>query len=107
MRPEGVRLDDAAPVGIQRGGPLVAGTYAIAPVILVGETASGPAHVRHLERFQCRHDVIADATCVRNRRIRPDPDSLVDTAPEVFGELAKDVAVDRGARTGGIDRDFC
>ena len=42
---EGVRFDDPAPVGIEANGSW--GADALAPVILIRETAAGPANVRH------------------------------------------------------------
>src|SRR6478736_5812513 len=91
MRAESVWLDDAAPIGIQGGRPLVARPNAIAPVILVGEASARPAHVGHLDSLEGLDHVVANPTRVRNLRIRSHPHAFIDAAAEVFGELAEDV----------------
>ncbi|EEF21909.1 conserved hypothetical protein, partial [Ricinus communis] len=74
-------------------------------MVFVGEAAAGPAHVRHLDRFQRRHHVVADAARVGDGRIAADPDAAVDAVSKVFGELAEDVAVDDRARRRRVDAD--
>ncbi len=102
---EGVGLQHAAPVGIERGRALFGGADALAPVVFIGEAAAGPADIRDLDGFQGADDVVADAAGVGDRGIGADPDAFVNAVAEVLGELAEDVAVDRGARLCGVDRD--
>ena len=103
MRTESVGLDDAAPVGIERRGALVARTDAVAPVIFVGEAAAGPAHVRHLDGLESRDHVIADAAGVGDFRIRPDPHAFVHAAAEMLGELTEEMAIDFRAGFRDVD----
>jgi len=98
VRSEGVRLDDAAPVGIEcYRSPL---TDALSPMVFVGKAPSGPSHVRHFHRFERGDDIVADPARVRNLRVRADPNSLVNAVAEVFGELAEEVAVNLRASPG-------
>ena len=101
VRPERVRLDDAAPVGIDLRR--ARRTDAFAPVVVVGEAAARPPHVRHLQRLECRDDVVADAARVGDGRAGTDPHALVDALAQVLGELAEEVAVDLRAGLRGID----
>ena len=105
VRAERIRLDDAAPVRVERGRSRVQRADAVAPVVLVGEAAAGPAHVGHLEGLERRDDVIADAARVRDRRVGADPDAFVDALAEVLGELAEEVAVEHRTGLGRIDGD--
>src|ERR1035438_4001361 len=104
MRPKGVRLGHAAPVGIKRYGSLVERAEALAPVVLIGEAAAGPANVRHLESPQRDNNVIADAARIRDCGVLTDPDPLVNAVAKVLGELAKDVSVDLRSRLGRVAR---
>src|SRR6186713_2839422 len=103
VRAEGVWLDDAAPVGIQRGRPFVARADAIAPVIFIGKTSAWPANIGNLDGLERLDHVVADSTRVRNLRVRPYPHAFIDTAAEVFRELAEDVTVDCRAGFRCID----
>ena len=76
VRAEAVRLGHAAPVRVERDGSPIHRTDALAPVVLVGETAARPADVRHLQRLQRGDDVVADAARVGDRRVGADPDAL-------------------------------
>src|SRR5262249_16191461 len=84
VRPERVRLDHSAPVGIERLWPLRADAFA--PVVFVREAAARPANVRRLYRLQCGDDVVADAPRIRNWGIRTDPYALINAMAEVLGE---------------------
>ena len=88
--------------GVEGGGPVLAD--ALAPVVLVREAPARPAHVRHLDRLERGHDVVADAAGVGDGGVGTDPDALVDAGAEVLGELAEDVPVDLRARLRGVDR---
>ena len=104
MGSELVAVRNATPVGVQGHRALGARPDAIAPVIFVGEAAAGPAHVRHVQRTQCREHVVAQAAGVRNDRVLPDPHAFIDAAAEMLGELAVDVPVDDRAGSIGVDR---
>jgi hypothetical protein len=95
---EAVGLLDAAPDHIDLGRALVARAHALAPVIVVGEAAAGPAHQRHLDGLQGRDHVVAIAPGVGDLAVLADPDALVDAASQVLGELAVDLGLDH--RTG-------
>ena len=79
---------------------------AVAPVVLVGEAAAGPAQHRHAELLERGDDVVAEAARVGDRRVLADPDAFVDQAAEVLGELAVDGRVDDGAGRVGAHGDF-
>src|ERR1019366_9951138 len=104
VRSKGVRLGHTAPVGIEPYDSLVERAETLAPVVLVGEAAAGPAYVRHLERLERGDHVVADTAGIRDCGIRTDPNPLVNTVAEVFGELAEDVAVDLRSRLGRVNR---
>src|SRR6478736_4079733 len=80
VRAESVWLDDAAPIGIQRGRSFVARPDAVAPVIFIGKTSARPAHVGHLDGLERLDHVVADSTRVRNLRVRPYPHAFINTA---------------------------
>ena len=61
---EGIGIDDIAPGRIHGGRALVAGADSLAPVILVGKAAAGPADVGHLEFLEGGHYVVADSASV-------------------------------------------
>ncbi len=79
---------------------------ALAPVIFVGKAAAGPANVRHLDRFQRRHDVVANAASVWDLGIGPDPNAFVNAVAQMLGELPENVAVDLRAGFGCVNRQF-
>ncbi len=104
---EGVALRDFAPVDIHAPRTIRARPNAVLPMIVVGEAAAGPADHCWLHLPQRRHDVIADPAGVRDRRVFPNPDTVVDTAPQVLCEVPVDVRVDRGDGIARVDRDAC
>ena len=101
MRPESVRLDHAAPVRIERCGPLWSNAFT--PMVFVGEAAARPANVWDSYRFERSDDVIADTARVRDLGIRPDPDAFINTMAQMFGKLAEEIAIDLRARPGCVD----
>ena len=88
---------------LTRRGPLGARADAVAPVVVVGEAAAGPAEVRDVDRAEGVEDVGAHAAGVGDRRIFADPDAVVDAAAEVLGEVAVEVAADRAAVLVAVD----
>ena len=76
----------------------------VAPVIFVGEAASGPAYVRHINRFQRGDHIVANAACIRNGGIGADPDAVVNAVSEMLGELPEKIAVDLRAGLGCVNR---
>src|SRR3546814_16002297 len=70
---------------------------AVAPVILVGEAAAGPADDGDVQLFERGHHVAAIAVGVGDFRIGADPDAVVGAAAEILGELALDRGLDRCA----------
>ena len=79
-------------------------TDPVPPVIFVGKAAAGPAHVRHLNRFQRGDHVVANAASIRNAGIRADPNAVVNSMSEMLRELPENVAVNLRARLGRINR---
>ena len=97
VRAEGVVLDHVAPVRVHHAGTQLARADPVAPVVVVGEAAARPAQVRDADAAQRLHHVEADPALVRGRGALPHPESAVDAAPQVLGEVAVDVAGDGGA----------
>src|SRR5690606_4912728 len=79
-------------MGVDAHGTLITRPDTVLPVVLVRKAAARPAHDGHLEFLQGLDDVVAIAARVRNRRVLSYPDALVDTAPEVLGELPIEIA---------------
>src|SRR5699024_10721525 len=102
---EGVVLDHVAPVGVDHAGPLLARADAIAPVVVVGEAAAGPAQVRDLQRAQRLDHVIADAARVRDLGVLAHVEAAVDAAAQMLGGRAGDVPADRVAGAVEVDDD--
>src|SRR5690348_9600422 len=66
--------------------------------------AAGPPDDRHVQALKRLHHVLAIAVDVRNRRIRPNPDSVLDPAAELLCELAEDLGSDLWTRGTNVDR---
>src|SRR6185436_12234399 len=103
VRAEMIVLHHAAPVRVDHRRPRLPRADAVAPMVLVGKTAAGPADLRRLDLFQRSDDVVADAAGVRNRRVFAHPDALVDAMAEMLREMAVDVGIDDGAGLAGLD----
>src|SRR5437868_1019325 len=93
MRAEGIGVY-AAPTRVGPSRTLVARTDTVTPVILVGETATGPAQYGNIQFFQRSNNVVTQAARVRDRRVFAHPQAIVDQTAEVLGKLAVDVTVD-------------
>ena len=104
VRSESVRLDHAAPVGIERHGSLFGRSDAFAPVIFVGEAAAGPANVWDFDRLERGNHVVANSARVRDFGIRTDPYAFINAVSEMLGKLAKDVAIDLVADGRDVNR---
>ena len=104
VRSKRVCLSHAAPVGVESYGSLRAD--ALAPVILIGEAATGPANVRHFDRFQSAHNIVANPARIRDLGIGPDPNTFVNAVSKMLCELPENVAVDLRAGFGRVDRQF-
>lgn len=103
MGSEVVIFDDAAPVGIDEFGAELAGADAVFPVVFIGEAAAWPAEDGDIELAQGMDDILADTAGIGDGGVFPDPDAFIDTASEVFGEVAVDIGVDGGAGLVGLD----
>src|SRR5262245_24742877 len=102
MGTEGVWLDDAAPVGIERDRSRR--TDAFPPMVFVGKASPWPTDVRDLQSLKGRDHVVANSSRVWNAGVWADPDPFVDAMAEVLGKLAEEVAVNLCARLGSIDQ---
>ena len=67
-------------------------------MVLVREAAPRPPHDHRPEFADVFDQGSADAINVWNLRLRPDPNSVVDDAADMFGELAVKCRTDRGDR---------
>ncbi len=59
-----------------------------------------------MDMAQRLHHILAIAMNVGDLAVLPHPDAFIDAAPQMLGELAKDVAVDLRPRLGGVDGDM-
>src|SRR5699024_5772454 len=103
VRAEVVVLHDVAPVRVDHAGTFRTGADAVAPVVLLGEATAGPAQVRDPQLSQCLHDVASDPTLVGDVGVLTDPEPSVDAPPQVFGEVAVQVAADGGSGQVEVD----
>ena len=70
----------------------------VAPVILVGEATARPSDDHRPELLHVLDELESDAVDVGHLRTPADPDTVVDDAADVLGELAVDRRPDRGDR---------
>ena len=103
MRAEGIRVH-AAPARVGPARPLPARADAVAPVVLVGEAAAGPADDGSFDTFQRVDEGGADTACVWDFGVFSDPDAVVDTLAEMLGELSENIAVYCWARSRCVNR---
>src|SRR5438270_246047 len=89
MSSKSIRLDNAAPIWIQRYRPFVFWPNAITPVVFICKAAARPAHVRNFYGFKSSYNVVADAARIRDGRIWPNPNTLINAMAEMLGELPK------------------
>src|SRR5260370_8581872 len=87
VRSERVRLDHAAPVGIERSHSPISGPDPLTPVVFAGETATRPANVGDLERLQRGNNVVADAARIRDSGIWTNP----NPPPHAFPHMCRHV----------------
>ena len=104
MGAEGVVLNVVPPGDIDRLGPPGHGTDAVAPVVIVGETAARPAQYGH-QPLQVLHRLPAIAVDIGNRRVLAHPQTAVDTRAQMLGELAVQFRADEANLLGSVDTD--
>ena len=100
---ETVGVDHAAPRGVEGCRPLPGRTDSLAPVVLIGKAAARPAHIGHLQRAKGRHNVGANPACIRDRRIRSNPNAVVESVSEILSKLTEKVVIDLRSRLRYID----
>jgi hypothetical protein len=81
------------------------GADAVAPVIVVGEAASGPAEYGDAKFAKIVDCGFAVAIDVRDGRIFSDPEAAVNAGAEVLGELSMQFGAHDADRIAGVDRD--
>ena len=80
---------------------------AVAPVVSVGEAASGPAKVGCADALHVVDELFPDAIDVWDFGVAYDPHTVVDHAAEVFDEVSVDVRADDCAGFAESEFDFC
>ncbi len=103
VRAEAVVLGVMSPVDVHAPRPLCRRTDAVAPVIIVGETASRPAQHGHAELLQIIHRRLAVAIDVRDRRILPHPNAAIGAAAQMLGEVRMQLGTDGRDLFGGVN----
>src|SRR5690349_1607942 len=106
MSAETIVLGNAAPMDIDPLRTLGARPDAVTPVIEIAKTAARPADVRHMDFLERIHHILAIAANVGNLTVLADPNTFINAAPQMFGKLAIDMAIDRRAGLGSIDGDI-
>src|SRR5438045_1928951 len=91
MRAEAVAFN-RAPGHLQARGPLVPRADAVHPVIVRDEVAARPPQLRDVQIPDGLHHIFSETAGVRERRAFF-KDAAVNTAPEVFDEIAVDFGV--------------
>ena len=77
---------------------------AVAPVIAIGEAASGPPEIGSAETLHVVDESSADSLDIRDLRIPPHPDAVIDHAAEMFNKVPVDMRTDCGS--GFAERKF-
>ncbi|MNI76262.1 hypothetical protein D3C73_1324810 [compost metagenome] len=94
MGPKMIVLYRAAPMRIDHPLAGFARADAVFPVVLIGKTAARPAQHGNFDLFKRFHNIVADTVRIGNRRILANPDSFINAASQVLGEMSVNVAVD-------------
>src|ERR1019366_5960452 len=76
-------------------GAFVARTGAVAPIVLVGKAAAGPANHARLDAPKGIHQLFAKPANVGDARVFAHPDAVVHHAAQIFDEVPIDLRRDR------------
>ncbi len=95
---------DGAPCHFESRRTLVARADAVAPIVVRGEVAAGPAQEGDIELTDRLEDVLAEAIGIREWRLLFE-DAAIDAAAEVLDEVAVEHGIDVADDTLGIDLD--
>src|ERR1700759_2378942 len=90
MRAKTIVFRHHAPGGIDGPLPLISRSDRIPPVIHIRKTTARPAKNGDPDLLQCLHDIHPDMISR--------PETIIDTSPQVFGEMPVDIPADNGAR---------
>jgi hypothetical protein len=63
-------------------------------MVFVGKAPSRPAEHWYVNLAKGLYHVITDSPGIRNGRVFPDPDSLIDAAAQMFSKVAIHILVD-------------
>jgi hypothetical protein len=74
-------------------------------MIIISETAARPAQVGNMNIAQRRHHIFANTTRIGDRGILPYPNTIVDTAAQVFGEMSVNVTINSRATPISVNRE--
>jgi len=105
MRAKRIVLGVVAPVDVDGLGALVVGTDAVAPVVVVGETAAGPAEDGDADLFQPFDGLAAVAVDIGDGRLLADPQAAIGAGTEVLGKVAMEFGLDSSNFDIGADLD--
>src|SRR2546426_3115823 len=92
--PELIVFYHSSPMGIHSAPAFCTRADGILPMVFVGKAAARPAEYWHVNLAKGLDHIIADPSGVRNRRVFPDPDPLVDAPPQMFSKVAVHILVD-------------
>ena len=103
MCTEAVILYSATPVVVDHARALTARTDAVGPVVLVSETAAGPAEHGNFQFLERIEHVGTVTVGVGNLRVLAYPEASIDAGAEMFGKLAVNLLIDYGSVLLGLE----
>jgi hypothetical protein len=72
-------------------------------VVLIGETAAGPAKVGNFDGPKSGDNIVTDTPCIRDRGFFPNPKPAVDTTAQMLGKMTVYVTVDPHIALPGVN----
>jgi hypothetical protein len=92
MRAKTVIFYNAAPIRIDHFRAFRTGAYAVFPMVLIGKAASGPAQIWDFDLFKRCNNILPYAPDIGNGRIFANPVAAVNTASQMLGKMAVNMA---------------
>ncbi len=91
MCAEAIIFNYSTPVSVDHFRALHTRANTIAPVVLIGKAAAGPAQVRYFNAFEGVNNIQPDAVLLLHRQIFIYPKATVNTMAKVLGKVAVNV----------------
>ena len=107
MCSKAVVLHNTTPVCVDHLLSAFLWTDSVLPVILIRKTSARPAQYRNLQLLKSLHNIHAHSVHIRDVRMFPNIDSLIDTPSQMLGKMSVDLRCDRSQLVLLIDDQFC